>query len=525
MATLVVLTATCAQEWSWGSSNAAALEAGRSPRVTGLREQLPVLVSSEGGVSEMEETEPRSFGLCRLGVGVNCPSRPADAAPPSERVERPHLAHPHLRPSPPHTGAPQLTPTTVQQHIHIHTHAHHNQETQDEVNPTQVTSQLPAYREDCRCMIASHCSAHDVVSRRSPDDYNGLIVPRSRSVKIISNSSDDAIPSKPSRKQEEDYTSSRGGSVRVRRDSFPSATTQGREGDGYLPGEGGCEAGLVCCRSPHIPRPLHELICGRRHSQGVLARIKNPHFVKGNTKFGEYPWQAAILKADEGEVVYVCGAALTDHRHVVTAAHCVSRLQASQLRVRLGEWDVRTHTEFYGHLELLVAAVHTHPHFYAGNLHNDIAVITLQITVDFSAFPHISPVCLPDSYSSFVGQRCHSTGWGKDAFGSEGKYQTILQEVEVPVLDHNNCQEALRHTRLGPDFTLHPGMVCAGGEGGRDACTGDGGGPLVCSGPEGRFQLAGLVSWGVGCGQPGVPGVYVDVAYYLEWLLATSGLI
>lgn len=44
---------------------------------------------------------------------------------------------------------------------------------------------------------------------------------------------------------------------------------------------------------------------------------------------------------------------------------------------------------------------------------------------------------------------------------------------------------------------------------GKDACSRDGGGPLVCDNDKQEGVLAGLVSLGVGCGE-GVPGVYTN---------------
>ncbi|XP_071519937.1 uncharacterized protein [Panulirus ornatus] len=460
----------------------------------------------------------------------------------------------------------QVRPTTVVHHQHIHTHIHQGTgpnpaTTQVVVSGTTavppsittpvtigtsltlpgpfVEAETPYYREDCRCVHPSLCATYDIVGVVAPPAF---LEPRSRTSDILSNATDveddltttavpkgEATTQSPARPGKSLTVTNSSEDSRVRRDtlgvphlhlSVADNTThlQQRHDGGYAPGVGGCGPDHVCCRSPVNAQPRRQTTCGRRHATGLLGRVKNPSYHTGDTEFGEYPWQAAILKRKKGDTVYVCGAALLDDRHVVTAAHCVHSLQASQLKVRLGEWDVASQREFYNYVELPVAALHIHPHYYAGNLHNDIALITLQTSVDFTANPHISPVCLPDSYSSFLGQRCHSTGWGKDAFGDHGQHQSLLQEVEVPVVSHHQCQEALRHTHLGHNFTLHQGMLCAGGEEGRDTCKGDGGGPLVCSDPEGRFQLAGLVSWGVGCGLAGVPGVYVNVAHYLEWL-------
>lgn len=73
-----------------------------------------------------------------------------------------------------------------------------------------------------------------------------------------------------------------------------------------------------------------------------------------------------------------------------------------------------------------------------------------------------SPACLPDKFSDFTGARCWTTGWGKDAFGDFGKYQNILKEVDVPIINQLQCQQQLRNTRLGYSFQLHPGFICAG---------------------------------------------------------------
>ncbi|XP_045612616.2 uncharacterized protein [Procambarus clarkii] len=301
-------------------------------------------------------------------------------------------------------------------------------------------------------------------------------------------------------------------------ESAPS-DRQGRQLTGFTPGSEGCGPNHVCCRRPVFkPRRSQKYTCGLRNAAGLLGRVKTAHFVEGDADFGEYPWQAAILRRKEGEIMYQCGATLIDDRHVLTAAHCMEGLHPSQLKVRLGEWDVAGNSEFYTHLELRVAGVYPHPEYYKGNLNNNLAVVRLEAPIDFTAYPHITPVCLPKEFADFKHQRCHATGWGKDAFGSEGKFSQVLKEVELPIVEDRQCEAVLQQTRLGRDFTLYEGNLCAGGEAGRDTCQGDGGSPLVCSGSDGRVQLAGLVSWGLGCGQPGIPGVYVRVAHYLSWI-------
>jgi trypsin len=62
-------------------------------------------------------------------------------------------------------------------------------------------------------------------------------------------------------------------------------------------------------------------------------------------------------------------------------------------------------------------------------------------------------------------------------------------------------------------------MVCAGGAENEDACNGDSGGPLV--GDDGI--LLGVVSWGIGCGSPGLPGVYARVGVAVSFINENLG--
>lgn len=65
--------------------------------------------------------------------------------------------------------------------------------------------------------------------------------------------------------------------------------------------------------------------------------------------------------------------------------------------------------------------------------------------------------------------------------------------------------------------------ICAGHLfGRRDACTGDSGGPLMLpirtNGSHFPFYQIGIVSFGIGCGRPCRPGIYVNVAHYADWI-------
>ncbi|XP_075796837.1 ovochymase-1 isoform X2 [Pelodiscus sinensis] len=241
-----------------------------------------------------------------------------------------------------------------------------------------------------------------------------------------------------------------------------------------------------------------------------------------NSEAGDQPWQVSLKLGRS----HFCGGSLIQEDVVVTAAHCVFTLEqklVENLIVTVGEHNLRKADQQEQNIP--VSQITVHPDFNRlGYMHSDIALLHLKYRVKYGH--RVQPICLPHKDEAFeTGTLCVASGWGR--VSEAGELSSVLQEVELPIIDRGTCSAQLKQMNLP---SLGSSMLCAGfPDGGKDACKGDSGGPLVCQRASGIWTLAGITSWGVGCArgwdalqksvsERGSPGIFANVAELMDFV-------
>lgn len=178
---------------------------------------------------------------------------------------------------------------------------------------------------------------------------------------------------------------------------------------------------------------------------------------RSNDSNDEWNWMVALFRKTLS--VISCGGVLITDRHALTAAHCVHKYKANELKVRLGEYHLKRNDETRSR-DFNIVEIRMHTDFDETTYENDIAILKTHQKVLFNSY--IWPICLPPTGESFEGYMATVIGWGSQFFG--GPSSDILQEVSVPIWNQENCQNMFVE-RIG-EYVL-----CAGAkEGGRDSC-------------------------------------------------------
>ncbi|XP_048186395.1 tissue-type plasminogen activator [Perognathus longimembris pacificus] len=258
--------------------------------------------------------------------------------------------------------------------------------------------------------------------------------------------------------------------------------------------------------------------CGLRQYKQPQFRIAGGLF----TDISSHPWQAALFvknRRSPGER-FLCGGVLINSCWVLSAAHCfLERFPYQDLTVILG----RTYRLVPGEEEqrFEVEKYIVHKKFDDDTYDNDIALLQLKPSAGQCAqeSSSVRPICLPEPNLQLPDwTECELSGYGKHEESSPF-YSERLKEAHVRLYPPSRCTSQHLFNR-----TVTVNMLCAGDtrSGGsqamlHDACQGDSGGPLVCE-KDKRMTLVGIISWGLGCGQKDIPGVYTRVTRYLDWI-------
>lgn len=255
---------------------------------------------------------------------------------------------------------------------------------------------------------------------------------------------------------------------------------------------------------------MREYVQMRKHA--VLERVLGPEraaefrasvkIVGGKpAKSGSNPFQVALLFKSQPNnfVAQYCGGTLIKKDVVVTAAHCSDfiRNPDSQVQVLTGTQDLDG-----SGVRRDVSKIKIHPRWNPKTFDSDIAIWFLETKA--SGIP-LASLAKNDPK---VGTDLLATGWGQTE--SDPAFPIHLEQVKLPLVSRKNCNDADSY-----NGAITRNMICAGfDKGGKDTCQADSGGPLAK-----RRQLVGITSFGDGCADPNLFGVYTRVSRFRDWVL------
>ncbi|XP_038051942.1 uncharacterized protein LOC119724798 isoform X2 [Patiria miniata] len=269
--------------------------------------------------------------------------------------------------------------------------------------------------------------------------------------------------------------------------------------------------------SRKLPDGLNSALCGLRPA--IQSRDSLQFRIVNGTKveMGGWPWMAYLRFDNVTDGGIFCGATLISDRWLTTAAHCVENslgLQTSNIVVG----DIHLMEESPHHQTVPIERIYSHPGYNTKILNNDIALLKLTRPVEMN--DNVRPVCLDLQTNEDIMEKytkCYTAGWGNTQY--RGNFSYDLLEADMSLVELEDCTEAYGFHQI-KGFTITERVLCIkaapDANVSASACHGDSGGPVMCKGTDGRWNMVGIISRGMRCS--GSPVVVTRVASYIDYI-------
>ncbi|KAI6170522.1 Suppressor of tumorigenicity 14 protein-like protein [Aphelenchoides bicaudatus] len=250
------------------------------------------------------------------------------------------------------------------------------------------------------------------------------------------------------------------------------------------------------CRTHRAARICAQDSGGNRSEDDSTIDEVNFKILGGkNAILNSRPWMGQLFHNGR----FICGCSLISNQYALTAAHCTREDRRPRYyHVVFGEHQVKSG------VRIKLRQIIEHPEYKKHTPSYDATLLLLDEIVHETN--NISTIRLAGKTPN-TNESCIVNGWG---ITSDGNSSKVLKEINVNVISPKNCS-------ISRYFDKNT-MICVNESYLAGTCTGDSGGPLLCSNNNEYNEQHGIVSFGLSTDCKKGPSVYTDVAKILPWI-------